>query len=182
MQVPVRCFSKTWGHPQEIDSYRCVTSANRRMHWASGVAIYERGNESVLGAPDVEFTDAVRNSEGIVVASVYVLPGAQHSQIADFLIQTFVPEQDVPLIVMGDFNMNTKDPHNAWFTRCVQVDLGMPFASNTNGSSSITGSCLNFVFMNNKVPILLQCMSFAMSFPLSETACTSPITKHTLLF
>lgn len=74
MRVPVLCFSKTWGHPQEIDSYRCVTSANRCMHRASGVAIYERENECVLGAPDIEFADvcAVRNSDGIVVASVYV--------------------------------------------------------------------------------------------------------------
>ncbi|KAH7943190.1 hypothetical protein HPB52_006271 [Rhipicephalus sanguineus] len=160
-EVPLLCFTETWMDTAvELQGCKCVSLAKRQNHRAAGVAVYERFDETTLlprsvpyqliSLPQMTCGDAcaVKTSHGFVVAAVNISPSASRKDIMNFLLHNFstVCQQDVPVIVTGDFNVNVLRRDNEWLVAFLGAELGLHLLSDVTQPTTRNNTCLDIVF------------------------------------
>lgn len=72
-----------------------------------------------------------QTSHGYIVAAVYTSPAMSQNDIIKFLLHNFsaVCQEDVPMIVTGDFNVNVLRCENEWLMAFLTAKLGLHLLS-----------------------------------------------------
>ncbi|GBM92146.1 hypothetical protein AVEN_162750-1 [Araneus ventricosus] len=108
-----------------------------------------------ISAGDICLTDITINGQSrCILSSVYIHPGVDASHLKMFLFSAeFHTDKDVPIIVMGDFNVDVKRNEKAFAFMKKHFDLNMV---PTNYPSTLGNSYIDSTFARNISPGLLN--------------------------
>ncbi|KAH6931230.1 hypothetical protein HPB50_022967 [Hyalomma asiaticum] len=90
---------------------------------------------------------AAKTSHGFVVAAVYISPGTLPNNVIHFFSHNFcaVCQEDVPVIVTGDVNVNVLRRENEWLVAFLDAELGLHLLSDVIQPSTRNNTCLDIV-------------------------------------
>lgn len=155
--------------------YRCIAQFKRENTRAGGVAIYEKLSISPSSTPhtikqlnneqDPIFSEAdefgdicaaniLIDGSMMTLYCVYLSPKTSMKHAKAFMARNLFHyrEQEVPIIVVGDFNVDVSKEENAGFIQFMNC-LELQLVSDPSQPTTLGGSCIDMVFATKNLDL-----------------------------
>ena len=162
----------------ELDGYTCIVQSKRSGTKAGGVAILQKMTtnpdttstttaipytlELVGEERDEEFSKAAKYGDicaakvlvmgtEVLLVSVYISPGTTINQKRWFVGRTLIrtAEQDMPMVVTGDFNVDVSKQENDKFVKFMFDHFKLCLTTNVKEPTTLGGTVLDLTFTKN---------------------------------